>query len=264
MNQNSAKNILTLVEDDAMVEIFCFLGPVFTATCSQVCKQWYTVASDSRCLWRQFVAKDFRLDEGSDQTDWKRVYAYLAHQLQSYNKAERESKTVQLMRPLPATVIFCDDGSNVPGYPPECCLVRGFGAWCTNAGVEEDVDLVIELPATCLITCFEAANGGMFYSAPLKEALVFTSMHPINLDRARQYDGRTGSEWAKKLHANLDTGYSSAKPLVGFCFPPLPEAFSARLRKPLNYPVVARYVHFKLLSSHKATDGRLAGKFARK
>ena len=159
--------------------------------------------------------------------------------------------------------MFSHDGSPVPGHPPESSLRRGRGAWCTNAGApEKDVDLALELPQVCLVTNFEAANGGLFFLATLKEALVFASMHPINLEDARQHNGRVGSEWAKKLSGfpNTATPLSRpTKPLAAFCFPPPPQAFTSRLSVRSNRPVVARYIHFKLLGSHKATDGRQVG-----
>lgn len=201
------------------------------------------------------MLQDFGLEEGDVEADWRQVYAYLSRQLQICNE-----KTAA--QPLDARVMFSDDGSPVPGYPPENSLRRGYGAWCTNSGVETDVDLVLELPEACLITHFEGANGGLFYSAPLREALVFASVHPVGLENARQYNGRMGSEWAEKLSRchGTATPVKPAEPLVGFCFPPPPEAFNARLKKRLNRPVVARYVHFKLLRSYNAHDGRLSGR----
>lgn len=248
---SSSSNIVEILGSDVMADVFSFLGATGTAKCSQVCRQWYRVATISRCLWRQFVVDDFRLEEGVESVDWRKAYSYLVQKLFDCDKQEKD----RTWAPLPARVVFSDDGSAVPGYPPEAAIRRGLGAWCTNAGVEEDVDLVLKLPQLCMVTSFEVANGGHFYSAPLKEALIFTSTQPVDLEAARKFNGKEGSEWVDRLagapNFNANPNNGSSEPLIGLHFPPLPQAFNARHHRRLGRrPVLARYIHFKLLSSY--------------
>lgn len=249
-----------LLTDDVLVDIFSFLGPLDTAKCAQICKAWHHVATHSRSLWRTFVYNTFGFLAGGDDSgaacaDWKAVYGHLTH---------KSKETPEL---LAARVVFSDDGSPIPGYLADNALRNNNGAWCTNVGVNQNVDLVIELQVPALVSGFVIENGGIFYDAPLKEALAFCSLKPIDLDGARKYNGAMGKEVVNMMEELLD-GFkrkSLAARIVAnharFSAPcpdqpkaafrvdaALPTAYSARLERRCD-PVVANFVHFKLLSS---------------
>ncbi|CAB9504574.1 expressed unknown protein [Seminavis robusta] len=267
--------------EDVLVDIFQFLGAEGTSKCSMVSRHWNQVVQDSRCLWHVFAQEDFGYltTKGMNNqvlVDWRGVYQYLAEQ----RKALKEDQKNHGLKPLNPRVVFSDDGSPVPGYPPENAIrlaQKGSlfnKAWCTNSQVDHDVDLVLELPAPSLIAAFEAANGGYFYSAPLHQALVFTSNTPIDIEQARQFNGKKGAQWANSMtlddHPTIirqvqqytekhkHTHQPTNLPIAAFNFPPPPSGFNARQQKLLPKIIVARYIHFKLLNSHKSPDGRLA------
>lgn len=258
--------MLNLLTDGLLAEVFSWLGPLGTGQCSQTTGRLQRVAYSSRTLWRTFVQRYFGL-EGNENVDWRAVYAYLA--------TRSQQRAAYLP---PGRVVFADDGSCIPGYPPENALrLDRRLAWCTNSGVDQDVDLVVSLTEPTLVSGFVAENvGGMFYSAPMKEALVFCSPTPIDLDAARQFNGKNGSKWVTKLQkeapnklffsqTSRDTtmdpvsavpSYTSpqlVQPKAAFQFPDPAYNMCLQQRCP---PSVARFVHFKLLSSHKCTRGR--------
>jgi hypothetical protein len=120
--------------------------------------------------------------------DWRAAYAYISQQ------ALDRSDEVLFVQ-----VKFADDGTECPGYPAANAVSIHRGAWCTNAGVDHDVDLVVQCPEPSLIKGFVARNGGLSYSAPLKEALVFGSYQPVDLHETRHYNGENGRAWVKRM-----------------------------------------------------------------
>jgi len=192
----SPDDSIFLLPQDTVVEIFLCLGAAGTARCSMSCRRLNKISNDSRALWRHFANKDFGVfqrqhdDEANiDTVDWVTVYQYISSRLDS-----------QEMVPLPARVVFSDDGSNYPGFPPENAFDPQKSAWCTNVEVDQNVDLVVELSTTSIVNQFIAQNGGTYYSCPLKEALVFASLEdPPNLQLTRKYNNEEGSKWVTDL-----------------------------------------------------------------
>ncbi|CAB9529915.1 expressed unknown protein [Seminavis robusta] len=242
-------SIPSLLADEVTAEIFAFLGAVDTARCAKTCRHWNRVSKHSRALWRRFSYDDFGLAEGSDAADWKAVYAFLKRQERRYREAVDDCF-------IQSRLVFCDDGSHQPGNNPEHALRRGGenSCWCTNAFVDRDVDLVADLGEPHLVMAFEVRNGGVRFSAPVKEALAFASLQMPNLESASVYDGSNGIQLAHELmkcnnsnNSNNDPG----SPLAGFVFPGIPRAFNSVCAQPAKRPTVARFVHFKLLTSSK-------------
>ena len=260
----ASNNQFLKLPDEVITEIFASAGPMDTARCSMVCTKFHSISKNSRQLWRKFVLQDFQLGQEKD-CDWKAVYPYLL---------KRQGKFDISAPPLPARVVFADDGSHTPGFPPENATSPHWTRpYSTGQGVVKDVDLVIDLNEVCLITGFAAANHCSSCSGPLKEALVFASLNPPSLDDARQYDGKVGSEWVNKLESHLErqeeneeiypldfdkkvnklgfvmfTPCNATEPLAGFQFPNVPDCYRERLIRYCYKPMVGRYVHFKLLS----------------
>jgi F-box-like len=257
MLARSSMDILSLA-DEVTVEIFAFLGAMDTArSAAQVCRHWHRVANHSRALWRCFVCDDFGLTEGVESADWKKVYAYIKVQERAYLLGSGD-------RFIQSRLVFCDDGSHQPGNKPEHALSRNDDeCWCTNAFVDHDVDLVADLTAPHLVMSFTVANGGLRFSAPVKEALAFASLKMPDLEAARAYDGSKGIHLAHEMVAGGDNQRKNNNnnnnnnnchhhhPLAGFVFPGIPQAFNAICSQPAARPTVARFVHFKLLTSSK-------------
>lgn len=282
VEQNVTPELL-LIPEDITVEIFLNLGAIETANCAMVCRRWNKISNDSRSLWEHFTTNDFRglqLNVYSDRNDnyveWGGIYRYIIRELID------PSNIVSLQ----ARVIFADDGSAYLGYPPENAFDKWKSAWCTNAGVDKNVDLVAELPTTCIVTGFCAENGGTDYSAPLKEALVFASIEkPSDLCMRQKFNDTEGSKWVMELvhRRSLDvifensrkkifgedcwcerkrfkksTGCSTSEqqqhPIAAFQFP---SDYYSCINTKIEYccaPTIARYIHFKLLSSVHPAD----------
>ena len=234
--------------NDVTAEIFSFLGGKDTARCTQTCNIWNEISRNSRSLWRRFAYDDFGLSAGDSSADWRAIYAYIATHAQEQPQSYIESQFV-----------FCDDGSAQPGNAPENALLNSSSCWCTNAFVDHDVDFVSEMPGLHLVTHFGIQNGSSRYTAPVKCALASASVHMPNLDQARAFDGIEGISLAKKFSRSeipmgkLSSSAGNNHPLTGFEFPDVPEAFD-RFKKHPCRPTVARYSHFKLLSSSKCND----------
>ena len=246
-NNVSTEDGMASFADEVTAEIYSFLGAIGTVRCASACKQWYLVCKHSRNLWRRFVYDDFGLSVGDANADWQAIYAYIY----------TESKRVDVF--VPSVLVFCDDGSHQPGNSPANALQQNEDCWCTNAFVDHDVDLVADLGTPHLIQYFLIGNGNYNYSAPVKEALAFASFDLPDLETARAYDGEAGIGLARRLDAlqNRDrckktVSSDRCHPLAGFNFPFLAYDFS--LSKPLLRPTVARYVHFKLLTSSKSNN----------
>ena len=217
---DSANSIANFIcDEELLAHIFAFAGPIDAASCSQVCRAWWSASKSHPQLWRTFVQQDYQfripkhaplvevkkqVDDtscctditfGDIDIDCSRVYAYLA--TQQRKEASR----------LDGKVVFADDGGNFGGRYPASNVIRPEEnlVWCTNTGVETNVDLVVDLGKPCLITGFLAANGGRGYSAPLKEAIVFASMDPPDLEMAQEYNDANGSLWVKKLLSSRKT-----------------------------------------------------------
>eukprot|EP00592_Proboscia_alata_P007165 CAMPEP_0194358392 /NCGR_PEP_ID=MMETSP0174-20130528/5614_1 /TAXON_ID=216777 /ORGANISM="Proboscia alata, Strain PI-D3" /LENGTH=331 /DNA_ID=CAMNT_0039128691 /DNA_START=63 /DNA_END=1058 /DNA_ORIENTATION=+ len=266
--ERSPVDSIFLIPQDIVVEIFLCLGAIGTARCSMSCRRWNMISNDSRALWQHFTNENFCVfqrqhgDEAKvDTIKWVNVYRYISSCL--------NENTVS----LPARVIFSDDGSAYHGYPPENVFDPQEPAWCTNRGVDHNVDLVVELPTTCIVTEFIAENGGRYYSAPLREALVFLSLEdPPDLQKARKYNDEEGSKWVTDLIdqrssnaaiKNLETSAKSEKvkgvqcsaveqqqhPIAAFQFSPIYEQCIETQISFLCEPRVTRYIHFKLLNS---------------
>ena len=204
------------------------------------------------------------------ETRWRMAYNYLARHYRTYQNqvVNQDMKTNGTVAPrLEGRVVFADDGGHFPGYPAEFAISSTETAWCTARGVQNNVDLVVELKSTSIITGFLMANGGRGYSAPLHNALIFVSMDPPNLDAARIYDGSNGSAWVQKLYEQKNNIVVSGKkkpkhcrqakrcpsgyvPVEAVRFPHGPSASYGRAWLELATPIVGRYIHFKLLSSH--------------
>ncbi|CAB9525599.1 expressed unknown protein [Seminavis robusta] len=290
-----------LVDPALTAHIFSFVGPVGTAKCAATCRSWRIIVSSTQSLWKQFVKDDFGLSLSSSNNNhttkvmihpWEHVYRHIRLQQQHPNHR------------LNGRVLFADDGGNFPGYPPNHALLPETNrVWCTRPGVDANVDLVIQLASTCLVTGFVCANGGRGYSAPLQEALVFLSLEqPPNLQAARFYNTGTtqqnvGPQWVRYLfqkeeepannttnntppppplednnnndnnndnhHPEPTSPASTATtnkppsnndnnndPVASFWFPHLQQAYYGRSQQTLAKPIVARYIHLKLLSSH--------------
>lgn len=259
---HESNNRLLRLPDELLVNIFAAAGPIDTARCATTCEKLRSVSEKSSELWREFAAQEFFhcASSGKKTLDWKSVYVYLLSQLRISGYSHED--------PLPARVVFADDGSHYPGHPPENALREGWTRpYSTGVGVYEDVDLVIDLSEVCLITGFAIANHCHHCTGPVKEALVFASMQPPDLDYARRYDSKAGSEWVSKLEGQVEdmgsylqhrktnrvgfvkfTPGNSAQPLAGFRFPDFPECNNVRLIRDCK-SMVGRYVHFKLLST---------------
>ena len=269
--------LLDTISDNGVLSasIFDFVGSQGTAQCMLVCRSWAAAAKGNPSLWRNFVKKEFRLcvpDDSSSSnnmtssiqqrsvttpTNWPTAYRYLKRNYRSY-KARVDDRSEESPTPLRGRVVFADDGGHFPGYPSKYALSpRNALVWCTSPGVDRNVDLVVELDVPSIITGFVIANGGRGYSAPLKEGLVFVSMDPPDLDAARIYDGENGSAWVKKIIGKGQVGVGQAKscpsgsvPLAAVRFSNLSQSFDAISKPKLKTPIVGRYIHFKLLSSH--------------
>jgi F-box-like len=251
------------VGDEIIAEIFAYLGATDTARCASVCQNWNLVCRNSRSLWRRFVCDDYYLarQEGGESADWYAIYAYIRTLQIEGHKRQKENIVNNTETPLATQLVFSDDGSPQPGNPPENALINNRECFCTNAFVDKNVDLVASLSQPCLITHFLVANEGYYYTSPVKETLAFASMDMPDLDAAREFDGEKGSEWVRNLFhkvANKEEGYPirtgyPKQPLAGFLFPGMPFAFNMALKQACT-PVVARFVHFKLLSSSHCQD----------
>jgi len=280
---NQKDNILWFLPNDTLIEVFIYLGASGTARCSMVCQDWKEVSNKSVALWHHFIKEDFNIDlkeknninkEDNTTVEWGDIYRYISSRL--IISLRRNVKE----RRLPVRIIFADGGlkhgtSYESYYPPENVFDPQKGAWCTNAGVDKNVDLVAELPTSCLVTGFLAENGSYEYSAPLKEALVFTSFEePPDLEIAKSYyNDEKGSKYVTELISNR--GFKSisktptsrsyiiakeknavsdkilnnaVKPVAAFQFPSHYELCINTLIQ-FNCTAIARYVHFKLLSS---------------
>lgn len=235
--------------DEVTAELFSFLGATDTARCAKACSHWNRVSKRSRSLWRRFTYDDFGLSVGDASANWRDVYAYIASR---FHAAESSDD-------IESQFVFCDDGSHQPGNGPENALVPTSSCWCTNAFVDHDVDFVSEMPGLHLVTHFGIQNGPSSYTAPVKEALAFASFDMPNLDQARAFDGSTGISLAHtfvRSEISREPPPRSAEgntPLTGFAFPGIPAAFNS-FRRHACRPTVARYSHFKLLSSSKCSD----------
>ena len=203
-------HMCTFLTDDLLVEVFLFLGPIETAKCASVCSAWRNTCYQSRSLWKHFCEATFgfggriseQLDPDGKKTktspsssstiDWRAIYAYISKQACRARFAEL----------LPVQVKFADDGTSCPGYPAEnaVSLEQRDRAWCTNAKVETDVDLVVQCPVPSLVEKFVFRNGGLQYTAPLKQALVFATYPAvIDLEETRYYNGSVGEQWVDQL-----------------------------------------------------------------
>lgn len=257
MEESSSSVTITSLADEIIAEVFSYCGSVHTARCAQSCRNFCRVSKNSRALWRRFVYDEFGLAQGSDSADWYAVYRYIKQQQKAYFDGlilDEYANISDDNNLIPSQLVFCDDGSHQPGNNPEHALNRtAHQCWCTNAFVDHDVDLVADLTTPHLVMALEVANGGMQYSAPVKEALAFASLELPNLEMARQYDGSKGITIARQpsqsQHSNKVPLHH---PLAGFCFPR--QAYNVRLQKPVVRPTVARYVHFKLLTSSKDSN----------
>ena len=267
--------LLDISDNGALSTVFEFVGSQGIAQCMLVCRSWAAAAKGNPSLWRNFAKREFRFSVPDDTTssstnnsssiqqqsvttptNWPTAYRYLArHYRRSKSWPPEESPN-----PLSGRVVFADDGGHFPGYPAKYALSpRNLLVWCTSPGVERNVDLVVELDAPSIITGFVIANGGRGYSAPLKEGLAFVSMDPPDLEAARFYDDDNGRSWVKKLLEKGDRKVSAANakscpsgtvPLAAVRFSILPDAFDASAKIKFRTPIVGRYIHFKLLSSH--------------
>jgi hypothetical protein len=263
---STSSKVLALA-DEVTAEIFGFLDAMDTVQCSYVCRRWNSVVKHSRSLWRQFSHNDYGLSEGDKDADWRAVYAYVYSQEQQYLRirADLGLETVFLQSQL----VFSDDGSPQPGNDPENALRRSSqqeACWCTNAFVDKDVDLVADLTAPHLVMAFCVANGSWRYSAPVRTALAFASMGLPDLEQARAFDGSNGEAWItlhRYARSQPPNGSDTTKdddkahpsePLAGFEFTSARTPYNARSVQPCRRPTVARYVHFKLLSSFKCSD----------
>jgi hypothetical protein len=191
------------------------------------------------------------LAEGLASADWKNVY-YIKSQEHAYYDTTGD-------RFIQSSLVLCDDGSHQPGNDPESAMRRiGDVCWCTDAFVDHDVDLVADLTTPHLVMEFQASNGGSRFSAPVKEALAFASLMAPNLEAAHVYDGEAGIQKAREMVAgDKNEGRSRSvppgHPRAGFVFPGIPQAFNAICSRPSVRPTVARFVHFKLLTSSKCS-----------
>jgi hypothetical protein len=270
MSSPDEQNNFLGLPDEVLAGIFSAAGPANTARCSSACSQLHSVQKNHPTLWRNFVKKDFRLlGDGGACKDWQKVYAYLSTKLSETGHPDKD--------PLSATVFFADDGT--ASEPPENAVQSGKARpYSTGQGVLKDVDLVIDLGQVCLITGFAIANHCPSCSGPLKDALVFASIEPPNLEHKRQYDGIVGSGLAAAMESLVEKRYaarpraadphpfafrrqpkrdisghvshtpsSDTEPIAGFLFPEPPECYHVRLVRHCR-PVVGRYIHFKLLN----------------
>jgi len=268
---------------DILIETFLCLGASGTAKCAMVCREWNATSQNSLALWRYFTREDFGINlqqnDGSknNNIEWSKVYRYLSSQT-----------IIENLKVLPARVIFADDGSSIKGYPAENAFDPQKGAWCTSWGVQRNIDLVVELPtAPCLVTDFFVQNGSHYYTAPLKQALIFASLErPPDLEIGKKFNDEEGMKWVEKLvtlddeiqiekwkesndddktivykHrrvkrkkcASLDQQQQQKyQPLAAFNFPS--NEYDDCVNASFQYnacasPIIARYIHFKLLNS---------------
>ena len=276
-NNNSNIHILSLA-DEITAEIFSFLGPLdLVARCAPTCPRWHRVSRHSRALWRRFVYQEYGFGQGDPEADWQAVYAYLYGRRHGPGGRYGAAPDPFFSQLIQSQLVFCDDGSHQPGNGPENALDSyNRSCWCTNAFVDHDVDFVADLGEPCLVTHVRIENGDFQFTAPVKEALAFLSWDLPDLDHARAFDGPTGIELAHELCPGINWDNEDLRdvrsresrtivpsaaaaanrhyPKAGFVFPDSPDrAFLKAIKEPVR-PIVARYVHFKLLSSSKCND----------
>ena len=259
---SSEKSQMEKLPDELVERVFAACGPIATARCAEVCKRLQSQSKNNPNLWHNFAAKEVRGCEGDDEArDWKAIYGYLYTKQRQFN--------FSLDHPLPGRPLFADDGGRHEwsGGPPAVTLSHGENQpYSTGNGVTRNVDFVVDLGDVCLITGFAAANHCRGCSGPLKEALVFTSLNPPDLDHARIYDGKHGSEWVNMLekgttetkaaYRNINklnrertvsfTANNDTQPVAGLRLPEYPDCYEERVIRHCK-PTVGRYVHFKLL-----------------
>ena len=244
------------------------LGPVGTARCAQVCSKLRSLSNNNQVLWRNFVLQHYQMhdvDVSRTDCDWAELFGYMWRQFRNVGYSHKQR--------LPARFVFADDGRLSPRFDGPNNAVSSDGRnrpYSTGLGVVSDVDYVVDLSQVCLLTGFAIANHCPNCSGPLKEALLFVSTRPPDLNHARRYDGDEGKKWVNKLEKLVKKpkkghGWSSAgknnlagivqftaddasQPVAAFRFPKAPECFNVRLNRHLEKPVVGRYIHFKLLS----------------
>ena len=256
------KSQMEQMPDELVERVFTACGPVATARCTEVCKKLHSESKNNPDIWRKFVAEEVRGCESDDEScDWKAIYGYLYTKQRQFN--------FSLEHPLPGRPVFADDGGlGQFGEPPQAALRHGVDRpYSTGRGVTRNVDLVVDLGEVCLITGFAAANHCPGCSGPLKEALVFTSLNPPDLEHARMYGDNEGSEWVTTLEkdtAETKPAYhainklnrertvsflpnNDTQPVAGLRLPEDPDCYEERVIRHCK-PTVGRYVHFKLLS----------------
>lgn len=220
--------------------VFFHAGPDKTALASAASKQFCTLVQSADELWRQFLDESFGLYASESVRNMCRIYAYLAQQMQLEPRL------------IPSEVVFSDDGTPYPGYPPQSALGDDRRCWCTRSGVDRNVDLVTRFRPTyktgidrCssvhLVTSFTLVNPDRGFTAPMRSALLWACRSAPDLEAARRWDDYTPDS----ADANLTQTNSFPKFVQ---FSNYPDCRGERIEVTCS-PTTAEYAHFKLLDS---------------
>jgi len=243
--------------------------------CERTCIAMWRLSLRARELWRVLLTLAYGLPPQvcGAECDTRAVFQYIA----------REEKHGE-QKLIPAVVLFSDDGIPFPGHGPGKAMPHHFSnpmaCWCTNEGVNRNVDLVVSFVPTMdsaaitervtqlpknhsqdgkraeiprmpyLVTDFTVVNPGEGFSNPMHKVLAWASIMPPDLEASKIWDLTTEEQSTDETNSQRG---SPEAPTVAV-FPPYPTCRNSAVTVPCSQDgkkraVVAYFAHFKLLNS---------------
>lgn len=263
--------------------VLAFAGAASAAASGRSCAQLHRIERASWRAWQRFVSHGFGFGDvidwwsptaadaelettaRGDVIDWRSVFACCAHAM----RAEAEGGWPSLH----SRVVEHSDfrGEFRAFHPPEAAVAlpnSPDSCWCTSSNIHANVDVAAEFVGHdsafgefALVLGVAVSNCAAHVGDnPAADVLAFLSYNMPNFvrpeGRAVEFDdgGRSAAS-QRVVHALAENDGSSVRrpepghPAARCTFPPCPDAFDMRVVRRCA-PTVARFVHFKVLSSH--------------
>ena len=265
--EETKDSLLLLLPDDICCHVLFYCPPATVAMSQATARSMKLLVRSASELWWCFLARHFGFTKASFDQHLSCDPCTLF-----YHIASIRSRTSPV--PIPCSVVFSDDGMPFPGHGPERALEPQNSCWCTRPGVNRNIDLVISLGAAetpaeqsepaeqavgggwWLVTELQVATPGFGFSNAPREVLGWCTINPPDLAGARRWD-LTPQEVAQSFEPNYmptvkESSITGSE--ASFLFPSLdasqrPASYSMVKEHALTVPKIAKFVHFKILSS---------------